>query len=192
MIEASGLKPGMVVMLEGELHGVASASYHAGGGQQAGAVFAKFRSLKTGHVKELRLHPGDKLEEAVLDNKVMEYLYTDGGAFYFMNPDTFEQISLPAETMGPFEKFLQPNMRIPVQLYEGEPVTIAFPQAVELTVASTPPGLREHESSTFKSATLDNGMEVLVPQFIKEGDTVRIEVASGKYLERIRRETKKP
>ncbi|KWR88409.1 elongation factor P [Cupriavidus sp. IDO] len=192
MIEASGLKAGMVVMLEGELHTVASAGYHAGGGQQGSAVFAKFKSLKTGHVKALRLHPGDKLEEVVLEHKVMEYLYTDGVAFYFMNPDTFEQISLPSETMGTYEKFLQPNMRIPVQLHEGEPVTIAFPQAVELTIVSTPPALHEHETSTFKTATLENGMEVLVPQFIKEGDTVRIEVVSGKYLERVRGGARKP
>ncbi len=187
MVEASALKSGMVIMLDGELHGVASAGYHAGGGQQGSAVFIKARNLKTGHVRELRLHPGDKLEEVVLDHKEMEYLYTDGSAFYFMDPDTFEQISLPAETMGAYEKFLQPNMRIPVQLHAGEPVTITFPAAVELPIVSTPPGLHEHESSTFKTATPENGMEVLVPQFIKEGDTVRIEVASGKYLERIRR-----
>lgn len=122
MIEASGLKSGVVVMLEGELHSVASAGYHAGGGQQGSAVFAKFKNLKTGHVKALRLHPDDKLEEVALEHKVMEYLYTDGVALYslyFMNPDTFEQISLPSETMGAYEKFLQPNMRILVQLYEG-------------------------------------------------------------------------
>ncbi|ODV42685.1 translation elongation factor P [Cupriavidus sp. UYMMa02A] len=192
MIEASGLKSGMVIMLDGELHSVASAGYHAGGGQQGSAVFAKVRNLKTSHVKELRLHPGDKLEEVVLDHKEMEYLYTDGSAFYFMNPDTFEQISLSSEIMGAYARFVQPNMRIPVQLYEGEPVTIAFPSAVELTIVSAPAGLHEHESATFKTATLENGMEVLVPQFIKEGDTVRIEVASGKYLERVRREKQKP
>lgn len=191
MVEASGLKSGMVIMLEGELHSVASAGYHAGGGQQGSAVFAKVKNLKTGHVKELRFHPGDKLEEVTLDHKEMEYLYTDGIAFYFMDPDTFEQISLPSETMGAYEKFLQPNMRFPVQLYEGAPVTIAFPAAVELTIVSTPPGLHEHQTSSFKAATLDNGMEVLVPQFIKEGDTVRIDVASGKYLERVRRETRR-
>ncbi|KJK08689.1 translation elongation factor P [Burkholderiaceae bacterium 16] len=191
MVEASGLKSGMVIMLEGELHSVASAGYHAGGGQQGSAVFAKLKNLKTGHVKELRFHPGDKLEEVTLDHKEMEYLYTDGIAFYFMDPDTFEQISLPSETMGAYEKFLQPNMRFPVQLYEGAPVAIAFPAAVELTIVSTPPGLHEHQTSNFKTATLENGMEVLVPQFIKEGDTVRIDVASGKYLERVRRETRK-
>ena len=192
MVEASELKPGMVIMREGELHSVVSAGYHAGGGQQGSAVFAKVKSLKTGHIKELRLHPSDKLEQFALDRKEMGYLYTDGVAFYFMNPDTFEQISLPTETIGAYEKFLRPNMRIPVQLYEGEPVAIAFPPAVELSVVSTPPGLHEHETSTFKTATLENGMEVLVPQFIKEGDTVRIEVASGKYLERIRGGTRKP
>jgi elongation factor P len=192
MIEASELKPGMVVLLEGEFYSVVSAGYHAGGGQHGSAVFTKVKNLKTGHGKELRLHPGDKLDEVALDNLEMEYLYTDGVAFHFMNPDTFEQISLPPETIGAYEKFLQPNMRIPVQLYEGEPVTIAFPPAVELGIVSTPPGLHEHETSTFKTATLTNGMEVLVPQFIKEGDTVRIEVASGKYLERVRRGARKP
>ena len=95
MVEASELKPGMVVMLEGELHSVVSAGYHAGGGQQGSAVFTKVKNLKSGHVKELRLHPHDKLEEVALDNLEMEYLYTDGVAFHFMNPDTFEQISLP-------------------------------------------------------------------------------------------------
>ena len=99
---------------------------------------------------------------------------------------------MPSETIGAYERFLRPNMRIPVQLYDGEPVTIAFPLAVELSVVSTPPGLREHDTSTFKTATLENRMEVLVPQFIKEGDTVRIEVASGKYLERVRRGARKP
>ncbi|MCY0854853.1 elongation factor P [Cupriavidus sp. D39] len=192
MVEASGLKAGMVIMLDGELHSVASAEHHAGGGQQGGAVFAKVKNLKTNHAKALRLHPSDKLEDVALEHKEMEYLYTDGVAFYFMNPDTFDQISLPTVTIGAYERFLQPNMRIPVQLHEGEPVTIAFPPAVDLTVVATPPGLREHETSTFKTATLENGMEVLVPQFIKEGDTVRIDAASGKYLERVRREARKP
>jgi elongation factor P len=108
-----------------------------------------------------------------------------------MDPDTFDQISLPTETIGAFEKFLQPNMRIEVQLYEDAPVAIAFPPAVELKVVSTPPGVREHDTSTFKSATLENRLEILVPQFIKEGDTVRVDTGSEKYLERVRHETRK-
>ena len=121
----------------------------------------------------------------------MEYLYSDGAEFYFMNPDTFEQISLPKESIGPHEKFLQPNLRVPVALCEGRPVKVVFPDAVEFKVVSAPPGLRGRDTTTHKTVVLDNGMEVLAPEFIKEGDIVKIEVATGKYLERIRREGKK-
>lgn len=191
MIEASELRAGIVIKRDNELLSVIGAERHAGGGQLGGAVFAKARSLRTHHIKELRFHPDDRIEDVEVERRDMEYLYTDGTAFYFMNPDTFEQISLPKEVIGPYEKFLQPNVRIPVELYEGSPVSVAFPPAVELKVASAPPGLREHETSTFKTVVLENGLEVLAPQFIKEGDMVRIEVATGKYLERIRREGKK-
>ncbi|MGY2489104.1 hypothetical protein [Cupriavidus sp. CP313] len=81
MIDASGLKAGMVILLDGELHSVSSAEHHVGGGQQAGAVFARLKHLKTGHIKELRLHLSDRLEDVVLEHKEMEYLYTDGVAW---------------------------------------------------------------------------------------------------------------
>jgi elongation factor P len=191
MIEAYQLRAGTVFKREGELLSVISAEYHAGGGQLGGVVFAKAKSLTTHHVKELRFHRDDKLEDVELEHKEMEYLYTDGTEFYFMNPDTYEQISLPKDAIGPYDRFLQPNMRIPVELHEGNPVNVAFPPAVELRVITAPPGLREHDSSTFKTIALENGLEVLAPQFIKEGDIVKIEVTTGKYLERIRREGKK-
>ncbi len=83
-------------------------------------------------------------------------------------------------------------MRVPVELYEGRLVSVAFPAAVELkAVVTAPPGLREHDTVTYKTVRLENGMEVLAAQFIKEGDIVKIEVATGKYLERVRREGKK-
>lgn len=191
MIEASELRAGTAVKLNGEIYSVVSAEYHAGGGQFGGMVFVKVKGLRTKHVKELRFHPDDKLEDVELEHKEMEYLYADGAEFYFMNPDTFEQISLPKEAIGPYERFLQPNMRVPVELFEGTPIRLVFPEAVELKVVSAPPGLREHETATYKSVVLENGLEVLAPQFIKEGDIVKIEVATGKYLERVRREGRK-
>lgn len=108
-----------------------------------------------------------------------------------MNPDTFEQISLPQDAVGANDKFLRPNMRVPVQLYEGRLVSVAFPAAVELKVVTAPPGLRGEEGATYKTVVLENGLEVLAPQFIKEGDLVKVEVATGKYLERVRREGRK-
>lgn len=191
MLVASELRVGAVIKLEGELFIATGVDHHTSGGQFGSMVFVKARSLKTHGVKELRLHPHDKLEEAELQRQDMEYLYTDGVAFYFMHPETFEQISLPREAIGQYEKFLQPNMRLPVMLHEGSPVSVLLPEFVELKVVTAPPGLREHETATYKSVLLENGMEVLVPQFIKEGDLVKIEAATGKYLERIRREGRK-
>lgn len=191
MIAASDMRAGMVIRLDGELYSVVSAEYHAGGGQFGGTVFARIKNLRTNHLKEWRFHPNDKVEDVALERQEVEYLYTDGTDFYFMNPDTFEQISLPREVIGQREKFLQPNMRIPVELYEGQPINIIFPEVVELKVVSAPPGLREHETSTYKTVVLENGMEVLVPQFIKEGEIVRIEVETGKYLERVKKEGRK-
>lgn len=191
MIAAADLKAGTVVKLDGALHGVVSVEHHAGAGKFGSLVFARVRNLRTSHLKELRFHPEDKLDDVELERRDVEYLYTDGAEFYFMNPETFEQISLPKEAVGPHEKFLQPNTRVPVELYEGSVVSVAFPAAVELRVVTAPPGLREHDTA-YKTIVLENGMEVLAPQFIKEGDVVKIEVASGKYLERVRREAKKP
>lgn len=191
MIEAAEVKAGTVVRLDNELHSVVSAEYHAGTGKFASVVFANVKNLRTGHLRELRLRPTDKLEDVELERREMEYLYNDGAEFYFMNPDTFEQISLPKEAIGANEKFLRPNQRVPVQLHEGRLVSVAFPATVELKVVTAPPGLREHEGATYKTVVLENGMEVLAPQFIKEGDLVKIEVATGKYLERVRREGRK-
>lgn len=191
MIEAAELKAGTAVRLDGEIYNVLSAGYHAGGGQFGGMVFVRLKNLKTNHVRELRFHPDDKLQDIALERQVMEYLYTDGDAFYFMHPETFEQLSLAKEAIGPYEKFLQPNMRIPVELFEDTPIRVVFPETVELKVVVAPPGLREHETATYKTVVLENGLEVLAPQFIKEGDIVKVEVATGKYLERVRRDGKK-
>lgn len=186
MIAASELKAGSVIRLDGDLLSVTSVDHHAGGGQFGAMVFVKARSLTTQHVRELRLHPGDKLEDVVLDRVQMEYLYTDGSEFFFMNPETFDQISLSKEAVGAHASFLQPNMRVPVELYEGNPISVAFPPAVEMKVVTAPPPVREHDASTQKMVVLENGLEVLAPHFIKEGDLVKIEVATGKYLERVR------
>jgi elongation factor P len=82
-------------------------------------------------------------------------------------------------------------MKIPVEFDQGEPVRVVFPEAVELAVVTAPPSLKEHEGTPFKTVMLENGMEILAPQFIKEGDRVRVEVATGKYLERVRRDARK-
>lgn len=190
MITAADIRTGMIIKRDGELYRILSAEYHAGTGQFGGIMYARGKNLRTHSIKEWRFHPTEKIEDVLFERREMEYLYTDGDSFYFMDPETFEPISLPKEAIGDREKFLQPNMRIPVEMHEEAAIGVIFPETVELKIISTPPGLREHETSTYKTATLENGMEVLVPQFIKVGEVVRIEVETGKYLERVKQENR--
>jgi elongation factor P len=165
--------------------------YHSGSGQFGGSVYIKGKNLRNGHVKEWRARPEEKWKEVELTRKEMEYLYSEGESLYFMDPETYDQVSLPKIVIGEKERFLKPNMRIPVELHEGTPVYLVFPEVVDLRVVSAPPGVKEGQGSTYKTVILENGMEILAPQFIKEGDLVRVEVETGKYRERVKEEGKK-
>lgn len=191
MILAGALKEGVILRLEGQLFKVISSEYHAGGGKMGGVTHAKLRNLQTGTFWERRFRPDEKMEDVELDRVSMEYIYPEGDDFYFMNPETFEQIPVPKNVIGTIEKFLRPEMRIPVEFFEGKPVNLIFPEAVELKVSTTAQPIHNQQDNTLKPATLENGMEILVPQFIKPGETVRVQVETGKYLERVRHDEKK-
>lgn len=191
MLFASDLKGGVVLRLEGELYKVISSEYHAGGGKMGGVTHAKLQNLRTGTFWERRFRPEEKVENIELDRVAMDYIYQEGDDFYFMNPETFEQIPLPSQAIGTAKKFLQPEMRIPVEFFEGKPVTIIFPDFVELKVTTTAQPVHTQQDNVMKPATLENGLEILVPQFVKPGENVRVEVQTGKYLERVRHDEKK-
>src|SRR5438093_11291885 len=108
MVEAAYLKAGMILRLNGELYRVVSAEYHAGGGKMGGTSHAKLRNLHTGTFWERRFRPDEKLENVDLQRVTMEFIYQEGDDYYFMDPNTFEQISLAKDLVGPGEKFLRP------------------------------------------------------------------------------------
>ncbi len=191
MVSASELRPGMVIKIEGDPCYVTAADYHIGQGKMPGSVHAKLRDMLKGTTKELRFRPEERLEETVLEKQEMEFLYSDAEAATFMNPQTFDQISIPLEIIGPGHAFLKSEMTVPVEFYEGRPVSVLMPETVELTVQTTAPPVHQQQDSVYKSATLENGMEVMVPQFIAPGEVVRIQVATGKYLDRLRKDTHK-
>jgi elongation factor P len=121
----------------------------------------------------------------------MEYLYADADSCIFMHPETFEQIAIPRETIGPAAQFLQEGMKLPVELFEGRAVSVVPPQTVDLAVTETSPAVHSQQDSTMKEATLENGVVVKVPLFVASGETVRVEVATGRYIERVRGERKR-
>lgn len=191
MVNASDLRAGMIIKLDGEPFRVLEASFHVGQGKMPGSVHAKLRDVLKGTTKELRFRPEERLEETSLEKQEMEFLYSDADSATFMNPKTFDQVSVPLETVGPGRTFLKTEMTVPVEFYNGQPVSVVLPETVELSVQTTAPPVHQQQDSTYKSATLENGMEVMVPQFIAPGEIVRIDVATSKYMERLRKDSKR-
>ena len=186
MKPAAEMRSGMVIRLDEELYRVIQAEYHAGGGKMHGAMHAKLRGVRSDRVIERRFRQDERFEEVELDHQTMEFLYEDGDFCVFMHPETYEQVNLPKESLGLFLPYLEPNLSLKVELLDGVPLQVSYPATVELRVESTPEPLHMDDSSVPKDATLSNGMQVQVSQFVKEGDTVRIDVETGKFVERVR------
>jgi elongation factor P len=187
MKPASDMRAGMIIRYSGVLHRVLGADYHAGGGKLPGVVHARIQNLETAHVTDQRFRPDERFEEVELERRRMEFIYEDSGGYTFMDPETYEQVTLPGEALGAYRPFIQPNETLQVAFIEEAPVDVACPADVTLRVESAPePLAHQHDSNVMKEVLLENGMEVLAPQFIRTGDLVKIEVESGKYLERVK------
>ncbi len=188
MVVASELRSGMAIRVGGELYKVLSASYHAGGGQMGGVTHAKLRNLHTGAVREVRFRGDETVEDVQLERRPMQVLYRDTEATHFMDSETFEQVSIENERLGPAAAYLTEGSTVPVEFSEGRAVGVVFPDVVELQVVETAPPTRSvGTENVWKEARLENGLVILVPPFIAPGEWVRVEVATSTYVERAKR-----
>jgi elongation factor P len=138
-------------------------------------------------MEEYRFRSVDLVDKVSLDEQQMEYLYKDGSDYYFMNTETYEQIHLNKETLGESVLFLIPNIRIKVEFYDGSPIGIELPPAVEMEVIETEPGLKSATASNVnKPAKMETGLIVQVPPFINAGEKIRVDTNEGEYLERVK------
>ncbi|MBI5892208.1 MAG: elongation factor P [Deltaproteobacteria bacterium] len=184
MIAATQLRVGMTILYNGEPYRVVSVQ-HITPGNWRGMVQTKMKGLKTGATVENRFRSEDKIEKAHMEQHEMEYLYSSGTDYYFMNTENYEQITLGADELGDNVYYLTPNIRFMVDFYEGRPVGIEPPQVVELTVTETAPNLKgATATNSLKPATLETGIVVNVPAFIEVGEKIRVDTSEGKYLER--------
>ena len=191
MVMASELRPGMVIRSEGQVYKVLDVESKAGAAKMGGVVKASLRNVHSGRMLDQHFRPAERLEDLELERHNMEFLYSGDDGVTFMNPVTFEQVEIAREMIGSAEKFLTPEMEIPVEFFEGKPVSIVLPQIVEAKVETTAPPIHAQQDSAFKEATLENGLEIKVPLFIGPGETVRVEVRTGKYVDRVRTDKKK-
>ena len=186
MIQATQLKRGMCIKHDNDLYRVWEAQ-HKTPGNLRGMVQARLRNLKSGSIIEHRFRSVDMVERAMLDENEMEFLYQDGDMYHFMNSETYEQIGLSADILADAVKYLIPNCKLKVELYEGRPVGITLPMNVEMTVVETEPSIKGASvSNVGKPAKMENGLVVQVPAFIAEGERIRIDTATGNYVERVK------
>ncbi len=186
MVRAEGLREGLIIRLGKDFYKVIFSVTHKGTATMASMVHSKLRNLQTGTIEERRFASDEKIDDLLVKKIIMQYLYSNEIAHVFMNPETFEQIALNKKTLGQRGAYLIENMTIPVELYEEQALDVIFPKVVEIKVTSTGAGLKGKAESTYKEATLENGVVIMVPQFIKTGDIIHVEVETNRYLERVR------
>lgn len=184
MVTASQMRAGMAIRYEGQVYKVIAADYHPGQGKMGGVTHARLRNFLTGSPWEHSFRSDLKLEELSVEKQPMDFLYADADQCHFMSPETYEQVAIPASVVGPQAGFLLPEMRVAVEFVEGQPVSVVFPDVLEVGVTDTAPPVHQQQESVWKPARLDNGAEIMVPQFIKVGDLIRLDVANLKYMDR--------
>lgn len=183
---ATQLRPGMVVKHGNDLHSVFSVE-HRTPGNKRGFIQAKLRNLRSGSMIDYKFRAEDDVEKIVLDEVEMQFLYRDGDSYHFMNTENYEQVHLTRETLGETVDYLVPDLTLKVEFHEGKAIGIELPQTVDLKVVETEPGLKSATaSSVMKQAKLETGLTVLVPPFISEGESIRVDTAEGIYLERVK------
>ena len=158
---------------------------HVTPGNLRGFVRVKLRNIRNGALADQKLRSEDSVERATLDERQMQYLYHEGEDYHFMDTSSYEQIHISSEALGDSVSYLKAEMTIQVEFYGEEPVGIELPQAVDLKVTDTAPGIKGATASAqVKPATLETGLVVQVPPFVNTGDLIRVNTETGEYLSR--------
>ncbi len=184
---ANELKRRMMIEVEGEPYAVVDVTFASPSARGATTmVRTRLRHLLTGAVQERSFRSGDKFEEPDVSLAPASFLYADADGFHFMDESTYEQFALTSEQVGDERGYLKEGVTLQILKYNGEPVSLQLPQFVELAVTSTEPGMRGDTAAggATKPATLETGLQVRVPLFIKEGEVVRVNTQTGEVAGR--------
>jgi elongation factor P len=186
LIPATQLRAGMLINYQNDLYRIMAVT-HITPGNWRGMVQTKMRSVRSGTQTENRFRSEDKVDRVTLDQQEMEFLYAEADDFHFMNPESFEPISLDREMLGDVVSYLLPNARVIVDFYEARPIGVTLPKTVDLRVTDTAPGLKTATvTNVLKPATTETGLVVPVPNFVETGDVIRVDTDGGSYLSRVK------
>ena len=184
MVTAGDFKKGLTVEWDGGVWTVVDFQ-HVKPGKGAAFVRTKIKNIMTGAVIERSFNPTDKMPKAIIETKELEYLYNDGELYYFMDPETYEQMPLTEDKVEDAIRFMKENTVATVRFFKGEAFPVEAPNFVELTVTETEPGFKgDTASNTTKPATVETGYTLQVPLFVNTGDVLRIDTRTGEYMSR--------
>lgn len=184
MINVNDFKSGMTITYEGNIYMVLDFQ-HVKPGKGAAIVKAKLRNLRTGSIAEYTFNAGTKVEQARIEKKAMQFLYSMNDTYYFMNMSDYEQIELDKKLLGDEWDLLKENLEVDIIFYEGEMLGMNLPDKIALKVVHTEPAVKGNTtSSAMKDATLETGKVIKVPLFIEEGEELLISSKDGKYVSR--------
>jgi elongation factor P len=185
MATTNDLKNGMVLNLDGQLWSVTEFQ-HVKPGKGGAFVRTTLKNVLSGKVVDKTFNAGTKVETATVDKRNMTFLYRDGTDFVFMDGDTFDQIPVPAETVGGGADYLLENTDAVVAVHESVPLYVELPVTMELVVEHTDPGLQgDRSTGGTKPATLETGAQINVPLFVNTGDKLKVDTRDGRYLGRV-------
>jgi len=185
MISTGELRKGVAIELDGELWQILD-YHHIKMGRGSAQVRITLRNIKRGQTVERSFQAGSKWPRAQMERRPVQFLYRDGDDFHFMDTDTYDQFSMPAEQLGEAVQYLKDGMMVDRTTYQGETIGVELPVTVDLRVMTTEPGYAgDTATGARKPATLETGLVVQVPLFIGEGDSVRVDTRTGEYQTRV-------
>lgn len=184
MIDAGGLKKGITIVLDNTLFQVLDYQ-HIKIGRGSAQIRLRLRDVRGGHTTERSFQASEKFERAYLDHRPVQYLYTDGDLYYFMDTETFDQMTLDTEKVGDILGYLKEGANLELVLHKNETIGVELPTSVELQITETGPGFKGNTASAgSKPAVLETGITIQVPFFLNSGDTIKVDTRTGEYLER--------
>lgn len=185
-MKATDMKKGQTVKVGGVLYVVVDYQHVKLG--KGGAIYqTKLRNLTDGGIRDIRLRSEENIEEAFLDKRKYEYLYSSPGEHVLMDQETFDQITLDDNAFGDGQKYLRANEQLLVSLYEGKPVVVELPNTVDLEVVDTSPEIKGATATNqYKPATMETGLVISVPPFVKIGEKLRVDTRTGEYVTRVK------
>jgi elongation factor P len=185
MISVTQLRRGVTFEVDDQIWRVLEYDHYKPG--RGGAIIRlRLRNLRTGAIVNRTFPSGERVQDIRLDKITVQYMYTDGHFYYFMNTETYEQPALTAEALEDVIPYLKEGMTLDIELYEGEPLGIELPIAVELEVTDAPPGYAgDTATGATKEITLETGLKINAPLFIETGNVVRVDTRTGEYLTRV-------